>query len=203
MNIRLILFDLGGVLYNIEHARTQYALSTLQSLNAQPISFSLEHADTVFGEFDSGSLTTSAFISTVRERHAIQATDEQIINAWNAMLLGLYPDSISFIEHIRYSIPIALLSNINAIHHDYIRDDCAQLFACFDHLFLSYEMKLKKPDPEIFRHVISQTGYPAQDILFLDDTPVNCRIAESLGMNTQIINPHSREWLREVKNLII
>jgi HAD superfamily hydrolase (TIGR01509 family) len=64
-------------------------------------------------------------------------------------------------------------------------------------------MKLKKPDPEIFRHVISQTGYPAQDILFLDDTPVNCRIAESLGMNTQLINPHSREWLREVKNLII
>jgi len=202
MNIRLILFDLGGVLYRIDHARTQQALCSLQTNNAQPITFSLEHADPIFGEFDSGALNTSEFISSIRNRHSIQASDDLIINAWNAMLLGLYPDTLSFIEHMAQYIPIALLSNINAIHHEHIRDECAQLFQYFDHLFLSYTLNLKKPDPEIFHHVISQTGFAAHEILFLDDTPVNCTIAASVGINTLLINPHSREWLHEVKTYI-
>ena len=165
MNIRLILFDLGGVLYNIEHARTHSALNTLQSINANPISFSLEHAEDIFGEFDAGRLNKSEFISRLREEYSIQATDEQIINAWNAMLLGLYPDTITFIHEISQYLPIALLSNINEIN-------------------LAIGLI---NDPEI---------------LFLDDTPVNCRIAQSLGINAKLINPLTRDWLSEIKNLI-
>ena len=147
-------------------------------------------------------MNKSEFISRLSEEYSIQATDEQIINAWNAMLLGLYPDTISFIHEISQYLPIALLSNINEIHHDHVRDECKPLFEYFEHLFLSYEMNLKKPDPEIFHYVISKTGYSPDEILFLDDTPVNCRIAQSLGINAKLINPLTRDWLSEIKNLI-
>ena len=63
-------------------------------------------------------------------------------------------------------------------------------------------MNLKKPDPEIFHHVISKIGCSPDEILFLDDTPVNCRIAQSLGITTKLIDPLSRDWLIEIKNLI-
>ena len=202
MNIRLILFDLGGVLYNIEHARTHSALHTLQSIKASPFSFSLEQADAIFGEFDAGILNKSEFISRLAEEYSIQATDEQIINAWNAMLLGLYPDTLQFIHEISQYLPIALLSNINEIHHAHVREECKPLFEYFGHVFLSYTLNLKKPDPEIFHHVISETGYAPDEILFLDDTPVNCRIAQSIGINVKLINPLSRDWLSEIKNLI-
>jgi putative hydrolase of the HAD superfamily len=203
MKIRLILFDLGGVLYNIEHARTHSALNDLQIPNAKPISFSLEHAETIFGEFDSGTLNASDFFSSLRERHNIQGSDEQIINAWNAMLLGLYPDTIEFIQEISRNVPIALLSNINEIHHDFVREECAPLFNYFEHLFLSYTLNLKKPDPAIFQYVIAKTGYAPNDILFLDDTPINCSIAQTLGIHTRLIDPRSREWLHEIKHQIL
>ena len=198
MSIRLILFDLGGVLYNIEHARTHSALQALQSGDANPISFSLEQANPIFAEFDAGRLNTKEFISGLRDDFLVQATDEEIKNAWNAMLLGLYPDSFSFIEELSKRMPIALLSNINECHHEYVKDECDSLFKHFHHVFLSYEMQRKKPDPDIFHHVIASTGYAPGEILFLDDTPINCTIAQSLGIHSKRINPHSRDWLEEI-----
>lgn len=198
MSIRLILFDLGGVLYNIEHARTHSALQSLQSAGADPIAFSLEHANPIFAEYDAGRLNTKEFISGLRDGFSMQATDDEIINAWNAMLLGLYPDSLAFIEELKKRMPIALLSNINQCHHEYVKDECDPLFKQFHHVFLSYEIQRKKPDPDIFHHVISSTGYEPGEILFLDDTPINCSIAQSLGIQSKRINPHSREWLQEI-----
>lgn len=199
MNIRLLLFDLGGVLYNIEHARTRTALQALQSSEAKSISFSLEQAHPIFGEYDAGKLTTTEFVATLRQDFSIQSTDEQILNAWNAMLLGLYPDSMECISELTKKIPIALLSNINECHHDFVRDECTPLFEHFHHVFLSYIIQRKKPDPDIFRYVISSTGYAADEILFLDDTPINCSIAQSLGMHSRRIDPHSRDWIREIQ----
>jgi putative hydrolase of the HAD superfamily len=198
MSIRLILFDLGGVLYEIEHASTHAALRSLQSYSARPISFSLEQAEKVFGEYDAGRLDNSEFFSILRSEYSVDAQDQQIINAWNAMLLGLYPDTLTFIKKVSQQLPIALLSNINPIHHAFVQEECTELFSHFKHLFLSYELKLKKPEPEIFRYVIDQTGYSPKEILFLDDTPINCTIAESLGIQTQLINPHSREWITDL-----
>ena len=199
MNIRLLLFDLGGVLYNIEHRRTHSALQTLQSSDAHSITFSLEQANPIFGEYDAGRLSTAEFIAMLRHDFSIQATDEQILKAWTAMLLGLYPDSIAFIEELSKQMPIALLSNINECHHDYIKDECTPLFEHFHHIFLSYRIQRKKPDPDIFRYVIASTGYAPDEILFLDDTPINCSIAQALGLHSMHINPNSRDWLQEIK----
>lgn len=200
MDIRLLLFDLGGVLYNIEHARTKNALHQV-SLNTEcNIGFSLEHADPVFARYDAGKITTTDFIHTLRKEYSLQATDDEVLNAWNAMLLGLYPDSLTFISALCDTIPIALLSNINACHHECIADECSSLFAKFHHVFLSYELGMKKPDPEIFRFVMDQTGYAPHHILFLDDTPINCEIAQSLGMHVRLIDPHARDWVQDISS---
>lgn len=198
MDIRLLLFDLGGVLYNIEHARTRNALKTA-SLNPEcNIGFSLEVADPIFARYDAGKITTNEFVRSLQHDYALQGSDEDVLNAWNAMLLGLYPDALSLISSLRDTIPIALLSNINPCHHQCIADECSLLFAKFHHVFLSYELSMKKPDPEIFRFVMDQTGYEADTILFLDDTPKNCESAQSLGMHVRLIDPLARDWVQDI-----
>ena len=198
MDISLVLFDLGGVLYNIEHARTKNQLVNISSSDNCNLKFTLEQADPIFAQYDAGNIDTKEFLQALRTDYALHGTDEEILQAWNAMLLGLYPDSLALVTLLRNHVNIALLSNINECHHRYIEDACSELFAQFHHLFLSYTLGKKKPDPDIFEYVIQQTGYPAHSILFLDDTPKNCEIAKTLGIHTRLIDPHSRVWVKEI-----
>jgi putative hydrolase of the HAD superfamily len=198
MDISLVLFDLGGVLYNIEHAWTRNQLVNISSSANCNLKFNLEQADPIFAQYDAGKIDTKQFLQALRKDYALHGTDEEILHAWNAMLLGLYPDSLALATLLGNHVNIALLSNINECHHQYIEDACSELFAQFHHLFLSYKLGMKKPDPEIFEYVIDQTGYPANSILFLDDTPKNCQIAKTLGIHSRLIDPHSRVWVKEI-----
>lgn len=203
MDIRLLLFDLGGVLYNIEHARTRNALKNV-SLNSEcNIGFSLEVADPIFSQYDAGKITTNQFVKALQYEYALEASDEDVLHAWNAMLLGLYPDSLSLISSLQDSISLALLSNINPCHHQYIADECSLLFSKFHYKFLSYELGMKKPDPEIFRFVLDHTGLEPETILFLDDTPKNCEIAQSLGMHVRLIDPLARDWVQDITSQFV
>jgi len=196
MNIRLLLFDLGGVLYDIDHARTAKALNSAVASNHSPIIFSLEKADPVFAQYDSGQLSTDDFILKLQTTYGMRAEKEEILHAWNAMLIGLYPDSVALASTLSKQMPIALLSNINECHHQRIANECSPLFDCFHHVFLSYTLGMKKPDAEIFHHVMHATGYSADEILFFDDTPANCSVAQNLGMHAILVDPTSRHWVR-------
>ena len=65
----------------------------------------------------------------------------------------------------------------------------------FDHCFLSQEMGMAKPDPAIYESVLQQTGIPAKECLFLDDSKANCEAAGRLGINC--INVPVRSDFRE------
>lgn len=198
MDIRLVLFDLGGVLYEIEHARTRNALMKFSASPNCNLQFSLQDADPIFAQYDAGSIGTAQFVQALRQDYHLHATDEDILDAWNAMLIGLYSDSLKLASTLRKHIPIALLSNINECHHQCIANECSTLFAQFHHLFLSYELRMKKPDEQIFLHVMEQTGYSAEHILFLDDTKKNCETAKTLGIHARLIDPRSREWIQDI-----
>jgi putative hydrolase of the HAD superfamily len=63
----------------------------------------------------------------------------------------------------------------------------------FEHLWLSYQMKVVKPEPEIFRRLLAESGYVAEETLFVDDAPTNCQAAAQWGIRT-FLAPIRDDW---------
>ncbi|MBI3259091.1 MAG: HAD family phosphatase [Ignavibacteriae bacterium] len=183
MEIETIIFDLGGVLFNINHERTRAALSAL-SENPEKINFSLLSQNEVFNQFEAGRITSAQFRNELRSLYGISGSDSEIDSAWNAMLIGLFPDSIDMLQSLKQSYRIALLSNINDIHYSAIEQECLPLFLELHDCFLSYSLGLRKPEHEIYQHVLKAMNVIPEKTLFIDDAPQNIQTARSLGIQT-------------------
>ena len=180
----VLLFDLGGVLYDINLKRTQDSLSLLAG---RTVDFTLTSQHKVFDAFECGMISDKEFISSIRSAYDIDASDEEIENAWNALLIGLKKDSNSIIKQIKNYYTVSLLSNINSIHHQRIANECAELFGAFDNLFLSYQLGLRKPQREIFEYVLNHLNTSPENIAYFDDSPQHIATAQSMGITTHHI----------------
>lgn len=183
MEIETIIFDLGGVLYNINHSLTRQAILSLSS-KPTPIDFSLTTQNEVFNLYESGRISSKEFRNELRSLFSISATDNEIDTAWNSMLLGLFPESVSIIQELKSRYRIALLSNINDIHFRAIEEECMPLFLELHDCFLSYTIGLRKPQPEIYNYVLNTMNIKPETTLFIDDAPQNINSAQNTGINT-------------------
>ncbi|MBL7973838.1 MAG: HAD family phosphatase [Candidatus Kapabacteria bacterium] len=179
-SITTILFDLGGVLYDINMKRTQDSLSLLAG---SEIDYSIASQHDVFSLFESGKITAQEFRDGLRTAYNITATDDELDAAWNALLVGVIPNRIEMLQRVKTKFRIALLSNINVIHHNRIDDEVKELFAQFDTLFLSYDVGMRKPNEDIYRHALAELQATPQEVLFIDDSPLNIYTAQKLGIH--------------------
>jgi putative hydrolase of the HAD superfamily len=202
-SIRYLLFDLGGVLYHIEHQRTRRAFEQLQMPGADTtVVFSLLHADEVFGLYDAGQISSDEFRNHLRSLYKLQANDEQIDMAWNAMLIDVFPQTMPLLQAVCAKMPAGLLSNINQIHHRAIEYACLPIFDNLRDITMSYQVGMRKPQKEIFLHAAALAGLPVQEILFLDDTPANIEMAAQIGMQTMLIESSRPEWREQLLSII-
>lgn len=174
----VIMLDLGNVLYHINLQRTHDCLSLLAG---RDVDFSLTSQHEVFDRFECGLINADEFCSQLREAFSLQCSNADIIDAWNALLVGLDPRSTAWVRELKTQHRVILLSNINVLHHERIADECAELFSLFDALYLSYKIGLRKPSHEIFRHVLLHENCTADHIMYLDDSPQHVKGARELG----------------------
>lgn len=179
-SIRALLFDLGGVLYSIDHALTRAAFGRL----GDTPEFSLSAQHPLFDDYDCGRIGTSDFLQQLRSILRLSGTDAELATAWNAMLLGIIPANVGLVTTLHGRLPMYLLSNINDLHFRAVETECAVLFSKFNRVFLSYEMGLRKPNPAIYQRVLHETGYSPAELLFIDDAPQNIAAAADLGIST-------------------
>lgn len=144
--IKTIIFDLGGVLYRINHERTREALAAL-AVTPEAVLLKLEEQADVFSNYESGKLTSAEFRDSLRTSYGMTASDEQIDHAWNAMLGGIFPYSIDLIQSLNNRYKLYILSNINDIHFKAIEQECAALFGCFDECFFRTKSACASPIP--------------------------------------------------------
>ena len=185
--IRNIVFDLGGVLVDLDF---KGAINGLQQAGFANVKEQLQafDRDGIFQKFELGEMTAEEFRTAIRENSTVELTDEEVDNLWNAMLLEIPREKLELILALRGKYMVYLLSNTNSIHWDYV---CKNAFNYrgfrvndyFEETFLSYEMHLAKPDKAIFEKVLEEANLLPEETLFIDDSEANCKAAEEVGIH--------------------
>lgn len=193
-NFENIIFDLGGVIINLDESRTIKAFARLSrqpfaSINKQILNFDEYHL------LEKGLISNHEFRNLVRRKFDIEASDEQIDACMNAMLLDIPIERIELLKSLK-KFSLFLLSNTNAIHYAFFNQIVNKLTgednidAYFDKTYYSHKVHMRKPDSEIFKLVISENNLNPRTTLFLDDNQINLDGARSVGIQTlHVQNP--------------
>ena len=191
-----IIFDLGGVLVGFDRQRSIDAFERIGC--GKVADYIRDHrTEDLFYRIELGEISTHDFCEEVRQMTATNADDEAIIHAWNVLLTPVTENRLQRLRELREKgVRLFLLSNTNDMHWQYCGH---QLDGCFERVFLSYEMRLAKPDTAIFAEVLRQADIDAHDTLFIDDNADNIAAAASLGIKT-FHNQNIDDWTLAIDN---
>ncbi len=184
-----IIFDLGGVILNIDYRLTIQAFGKLGFTNFED-RYSQAVQSGLFDLYERGEISSAQFRNEIRRAFKSRVTDEAIDLAWNAMLLDLPISRISLLERISESKRIALLSNTNEIHIEAFGKQLNELGVSerfgglFERIHYSFEVGMRKPEARIFEHVLARHGFLAAETLFIDDSVQHIEGARAVGINT-------------------
>lgn len=189
-----IIFDLGGVIINLEEQRTIAAFAQLSSLPKAAIEKSILQFKE-FHLFEKGLISADQFRNALRDEFQIEASDFEIDQCMNAMLLDIPVERIKLIKSLG-QLTLFLLSNTNQIHYTRFNQIYTattgeeSLNDCFKKAYYSHLVKMRKPDKEIYEMVLRENELRAAETLFLDDNLTNLQGAQSVGISTfQIKHP--------------
>lgn len=193
MEIKNLLFDLGGVIMDLKRENCMHAFEALGMKDAVS-QFGEYSQKGAFLELEEGVLTVDEFHAEVKKLLPDGVTDEQIDEAFCCFLDGIPVHRLRALEQLHKTYKVFLLSNTNSIHINgrikpYFCSDGKDMNYYFDGLILSYEAKAAKPDHKIFRYAIEQLGIKPEETLFMDDSQKNLNSAAELGFNTALVAP--------------
>lgn len=188
------IFDLGGVLINLDVERCMHAFEHLmgeanmravlgmdsQGEGVKAVSVASKQ---LMADFERGLITPDTFISEIMHYCHPGTTEQDILSAWMSMLADLPLERLSFIDRLREAgHPVYLLSNGNDLHFNFINQTYS-LEQHFDGLFLSQKMHLSKPEKAIFETVqqtlLSTSSVLTEQVVFIDDIASNRKAAET------------------------
>ncbi|MCS7189063.1 MAG: HAD-IA family hydrolase [Bacteroidia bacterium] len=180
--IKNLLLDLGGVLYGVEYARTALALG-----------LSVEHLPQLLGDpmlaaYEKGKVSTDSFLAYWHTRFP-HYSREELINAWNAMLLGPLPASQGVLEELSKRFSLAVLSNTNELHLNRVLPEIGGWKPYFVGMFFSPSLHYRKPEPAAYKSVLQALGWKPEETLFIDDSSSNIEGAATVGLATLLLSP--------------
>jgi FMN phosphatase YigB (HAD superfamily) len=179
--INAIIFDFGDIFINLnkEHSIEEFKKLGLDGPNEDL----LEHNDL----FEKGKIDELQFINSF-SKHIPNASIEEIVKAWNS-IIGEFPlERLEFLQMLSSKYRLFLLTNTDSIHinrfeHKVGMSFYSDFYRCFEKVYFSYEMGMRKPDPEIFNTIIHNHDLSPKRTLFVDDKKVNTDAAASLGLH--------------------
>ncbi len=191
-----LIFDLGNVLYDIDFSKMYAAFDTLGIPNFEN-HFTLNKSDQIFFDLEKGLINEQEFCDGFNALYKLSLSNDQIVGAWNSLLIGYRKESIEWIKKHNSIYPTFLYSNTNQIHYDYFIPQYAQeIGGNFENLFktpyFSHKMGQRKPDPASFQHILEKEGLVAQETLFIDDNEPNVIAAASVGLQVLYLQPGMR-----------
>jgi len=196
-NIKNILFDLGGVILDIN---VQATLKQFYELGfpAELMQFPNSMTTDLYFKYETGKLNTEQFRNQIRKAAGVEMTDRAFDDAWNAMLVRIPEERTSLLLSLSKRYKLYMLSNTSALHVKvfekmYLDSAGESMHQVFDKIYYSHEIGWHKPDREAWEYVIKDAGIKAEETLFLDDNIHNIKASQELGF--QAIHIHERTSL--------
>lgn len=188
--IKNYIFDFGDLFINLDK---QAPARELQKFGLTELTHEMIECNHLY---EKGLLTTNEFLAFYLDQFSPEvsgATPAVLKNAWNNMILDFPMERLTFIEEFCKVNSCYLLSNINDLHLEYIKDKLGSAFYdrfynCFKKVYYSHEIKLRKPDPIIFEYVFNDAKLNPNECFFVDDTPENTKTATDFGLQCWTIN---------------
>lgn len=204
-NLDAIIFDLGGVLLDIDHRAPIRAFAGLGIPNFDEL-YSKAVQSTLFTDLETGKLSPEVFRDKLRGYLPMELPDKVLDEAWNSILLDFRPESIRFLEQLKGQVRTFLLSNTNAIHHAVFSNRLKEQYGYADigelleKAYYSHEVGMRKPHKPIFEHVITESQLNPGNTLFIDDTEEHINTAQSMGLHAHHLqdNETIEELLKEL-----
>jgi len=192
-NIKNLIFDLGGVIMNIDFKKTEEAfrLLGLENFSNHINQF---HITDFFRQYEIGLISDDEFVEGISKLMDKPADADKIIAAWNALLLDFPPERIDLLKKLRTKYRTFLLSNTNSLHYKefnqrLFNEQGVYLEDIFEKTYYSHTANLRKPDAAIFQLVLNENDLNPTETLFIDDTALNFPEAEKLGIRVQHVTP--------------
>ena len=185
--IKTIIFDLGGVVLNLDIPKSAEAFGRLGNVSTEQV-FELFRSNPVFMAFERGEISADVFRDEIRRLLRSDLSNEAIDESWNAMLLDLPKDRITSIGNLRNRFETLVLSNTNQIHASTFDRIVAaatggdHISNYFNKVYYSHLLGMRKPDAEIFEYVLNQHDLNPASTLFIDDLLANTTAASELGI---------------------
>ena len=193
----ILLFDFGGVLVDLDKARCIDSFARL-GFDIRPY-LGTYRQQGPFSLLERGEIDVPQFCSELRRLGCRPGTtDSEIVRAWEDYLTEVPAERLDMLLKIRRHYPVSCLSNTNCIHwgqaeRDFFNYRGRQVGDFFDHVFLSCRLGLEKPAPELYAKVVEGLGVPAHEVLFFDDSEVNCEAARACGLQA-LLAPADSKW---------
>lgn len=184
--IKSIIFDLGGVLVDLSTEKTAEAFAALADISTHNV-FQAYTSNPDFNAYEKGDISDSDFRNAVRRIFSINASNFEIDQCWNAMLLNLPSTKLTLLEALKQHFKTIVLSNTNAIHLNYIERfmlNGSPLELLFHKAYYSHKVRMRKPELNIYTHVLEENNLTPEQTIFLDDSQENIDAAKSLGIQT-------------------
>ena len=186
--INALLFDLGGVIVDLDYNKTIEAFEAIGLEDAEHL-YNQFNQSKIFDEFEIGSISREEFMGLLQEKIPQKVPQSKIKEAWNAMILGFEKSKLEQIKRYSEKIPCYLLSNTNEIHLEYIQTLLQEvpfknLELLFTKCYYSHIIGRRKPHRETFEWVLNDMGSSPEDVLFIEDSPQHIRGAEKAKIKT-------------------
>lgn len=190
--IKNIIFDLGGVIINLDYDKT---IAEFNKLSKEPFEeiFTQLQQSPVFDQFDKGEISEADFFSEVLKALRIEISHKQFVHAWNAMLLDFPIKRLEMLRKLKAKYRLFLLSNTNETHTAQLETDLYKqhgyknLEPFFEKVYYSCRIGMRKPDKKIFDFVLQENNLNPTETMFIDDSPQHIEGAIKAGIHAQFL----------------
>ena len=183
----LYIFDLGNVIVDIDFNRVLGAWSDFSRVPLASLKQSFSMGEP-FHQHERGEISDEDFAKALCEQMALPLSYEQFSTGWQAVFVELRKEVIDIMHKLRkQGHRVVVLSNTNRLHTTYWPEQYPEIRAAADHIYLSQEMGMRKPEARIYQQVLNSEGFSAADAVFFDDNVGNIAGANQLGITSILV----------------
>ncbi len=192
-NIKAIIFDLGGVLLNIDFKKVSNAFKAL-GVDTFDEMYSQSEVNMLFENLEVGKISEKEFCLGINKHSGKSILAGDVTTAWNSILLDYRKESLAFLKILKKKYKLFLLSNTNSIHQEAFNKifetsiGQGSFNSLFDKAYYSHEIGLRKPDAAAYLYVLSENNLLPHEVLFIDDTLKNIEGAKAVGLTTVFLS---------------